>query len=69
MIRKIRKKTAQVTKSVKRFAANDKLHLSGLDSSFRDFWGRLTHKGRVELIATIVAGLLVGLIFVLAMLR
>ena len=67
MIRRIRKKTEQVTKSVKRFADKDMLHLSGLDSSFRDFWGRQTHKGRVELITTIVAGLLVGLIFVLAM--
>ena len=69
MIRRIRRKTEQATKIVKRFSDTDNLHLSGLDSSFRDFWSRQTHKGRVELIATVVAGLLAGLIFILMMFR
>jgi len=67
-MRKIRKKKAQVTKSVSRFADND-FHLPKFDGSFRDFWGRQTQKGRVEAIATIAAGLLAGLIFILAMFR
>jgi hypothetical protein len=39
------------------------------DDSFRDFWSRQSHKGRMELIATVVAGLAAGFIVFYLLLR
>ena len=69
MMGKIRDKRKQLVKTVKRLADKDKYHLSMPDNSFRDFWSRQSHKGRMELIATVVAGLAAGFIVFYLLLR
>jgi hypothetical protein len=69
MTGKIRDKREQLVKTVKRLSDKDNYHLSMPDDSFRDFWSRQTHKGRMELIATALAALAAGFIIFYLLLR
>ena len=69
MMGRIRDKKERIAKTVKRLADKDNYHLSMPDNSFRDFWSRQSHKGRMELIATVVAGLAAGFIVFYLLLR
>jgi hypothetical protein len=69
MKERIKDKKKQLVKTVKRLTDKDNYHLSMPDDSFRDFWSRQTHKGRIELIATVVAGFAAALIVFYLMLR
>jgi hypothetical protein len=69
MIKKIRDKKKQLVKTVKRLADKDNYHLSMPDNSFRDYWSRQSHKGRIEIIATVVAALVAGFIVFYMLLR
>jgi hypothetical protein len=69
MIKRIRDKKKQLVKTVKRLADKDHYHLSMPDNSFRDYWSRQSHKDRMEIIATAVAGLAAGFIVFYMLLR
>jgi len=69
MTGRIRDKRERLVKTVKRLANKDNYHLSMPDDSFRDFWSRQSHKGRMEIIATAVAGLAAGFIVFYLLLR
>jgi hypothetical protein len=69
MTEKMRDRKEQLVKTVKRLTDKDNYHLSMPDDSFRDFWSRQSHKGRMELIATVVAGLAAGFIVFYLLLR
>jgi hypothetical protein len=69
MMGRIRDKKERLVKTVKRLADKDNYRLSMSDNSFRDFWSRQSDKGRMELIATVVAGLAAGSIIFYLLLR
>ena len=69
MMGRIRDKKERIAKTVKWLADKDNYHISMPDDSFRDFWSRQSHKGRMELIATVVAGLAAGSIIFYLLLR
>ena len=69
MMGRIRDKKEQFAKTVKRLADKDNYHISMPDNSFRDFWSRQSRKGRIELIATVIAGLAAGSIVFYMLLR
>jgi hypothetical protein len=69
MMERTKDKRKRLVKTVKRLTDKDNYHLSMPDSSFRDFWSRQTHKGRIELIATVVAGFAAALIVFYLLLR
>jgi hypothetical protein len=69
MMGRIRDKKERLAKTVKRLADKDNYHISMPDDSFRDFWSRQSYKGRAELIATVVAGLVAGFIVFYLLLR
>jgi hypothetical protein len=69
MMGRIRDKKKRIAKTVKWLTDRDNYHISMPDNSFRDFWGRQSHKGRMELIATVVAGLAAGSIIFYLLLR
>jgi hypothetical protein len=54
---------------IPRLADKDHYHLSMPDNSFRDYWSRQSHKGRIEIIATAVAALVAGFIVFYMLLR
>jgi hypothetical protein len=66
---RIRDRKERLVKTVKRLADKDNYQISMPDDSFRDFWSRQSHKGRMELIATVVAGLAAGFIAFYLLLR
>lgn len=69
MTGRIRDGKERIVRTVKRLAGKDSYHISMPDNSFRDFWSRQSHKGRVELIATVVAGLIIGAVIIAMLLR
>jgi hypothetical protein len=69
MIGRIRDKKERLAKTVRWLADKDNYHISMPDNSFRDFWSRQTDKGRIELIATVVAGFTAALIVFYLLLR
>jgi hypothetical protein len=69
MTEKMRDRKEQLVKTVKRLTDKDNYHLSMPDASFRDFWSRQSHKGRMELVATAVAALAAGSIIFYLLLR
>jgi L-rhamnose isomerase len=69
MMGRIKDRKERIIKTFKRLADKDNYRLSMPDNSFRDFWSRQSHKGRMELIATVVAGLAAGSIIFYLLLR
>jgi hypothetical protein len=69
MTGKIRDKKEQFAKTVKRLVDKDYFHMSMPDNSFRDYWSRQSHKGRMELIATAIAGLIIGAVIIFMLLQ
>jgi len=69
MMGRIRDRKERIAKTVKWLADKDNYHISMPDDSFRDFWSRQSHKGRMEIIATAVAGLAAGFIVFYMLLR
>jgi hypothetical protein len=69
MMGRIRDRKERLVKTVRRLADKDNYHISMPDDSFRDFWSRQSHKGRMEIIATVVAGLAAGFIVFYLLLR
>ncbi len=69
MMGRIRDKKERLVKTVKWLADKDNYHISMPDDSFRDFWSRQSHKGRTEIIATVVAGIAAGFIVFYLLLR
>ena len=69
MMGRIRDRKERIAKTVKWLADKDNYHISMPDNSFRDFWSRQSHKGRMELIATVLAGLAAGFIIFYLLLR
>ena len=69
MMGRIRDRKERIAKTVKWLADKDNYHISMLDNSFRDFWSRQSHKGRMEIIATVIAGLAAGSIVFYMLLR
>jgi len=69
MMGRIKDRKERIAKTVKRLVDKDNYHISMPDDSFRDFWSRQSHKGRVELIATAVAALAAGFIVFYMLLR
>jgi hypothetical protein len=69
MTGRIRDKRERLVKTVKRLVDKDNYHISMPDVSFRDFWSRQSHKGRMEIIATAIAGLADGFIVFYLLLR
>jgi len=69
MMGRIRDRKERIAKTVKWLADKDNYHISMPDDSFRDFWSRQSHKGRMEIIATVVAGLAAGSIVFYLLLR
>lgn len=69
MMGRIEEKKKRLAKTVKQLTDKDNYRLSMPDSSFRDFWSRQTHKGRIELIATVIAGFAAALIVFYLLLR
>ena len=69
MMGRIRDRKERIAKTVKWLADKDNYHISMPDDSFRDFWSRQSYKGRMEIIATVVAGLAAGSIVFYLLLR
>ena len=69
MTGRLRDNKERFVKTVKWLADKDNYHISMPDYSFRDFWSRQSHKGRMELIATAVAGLIIGAVIIFMLLQ
>jgi hypothetical protein len=69
MIGRIRDNKKRLAKTVKWLADKDNYRVSMPDNSFRDYWSRQYHKGRVELIATVIAGLIIGAVIIFKLLQ
>jgi hypothetical protein len=69
MTGRIKDRKERIMKTFKRLADKDNYHLSMPDNSFRDFRSRQSHKGRMEIIATAIAGLADGFIVFYLLLR
>jgi hypothetical protein len=65
---RIREKKERIAKTVKWLTDKDNYHISMPDNSFRDYWSRQSHKGRTELIATVVAGVIIGAVIIFMLL-
>jgi hypothetical protein len=68
MMERTKEKKKRLVKTVKQLTDKDNYRFMP-DNSFRDFWSRQTHKGRIELIATVVAGFAAALIVFYLLLR
>jgi hypothetical protein len=68
MTGRIEEKKKRLAKTVKQLTGKNNYRFMP-DSSFRDFWSRQTHKGRMELIATVVAGLIIGAVIIFKLLK
>jgi hypothetical protein len=69
MREKIVNRKGNLRKSARQMPAKDKRNLIRPDSKLLTFWHKAAEKGRLEIIITAVAGLIVGIIVFFMLLR